>query len=330
MGFTREQFDTISNIYNNRRVANQFEHDRRVNEVYDEAPEIEELDGQISSISAAAARLALEGKRDNINTLREDIEVIHEQKKALLLSHGFSANYLDPIFDCEKCHDTGFIEGKPCDCLRPIVSNILYNRSELNKVLEKENFDTFNFDYYSEDFIDEVSGESALDNIEKVVDYCRYYIKHFNDSKDNLLFYGNAGTGKTFLVNCIVKELIDKSQSVIYLSAVQFFDLLADYAFRRKESSVYRNISMNELLGCDLLVIDDLGSEMKNTFTNSALFDCLNERLIHQKPTIISTNLSFRELQENYDERISSRVLGNFKRFSIFGDDIRIKKTLSY
>ena len=87
---------------------------------------------------------------------------------------------------------------------------------------------------------------------------------------------------------------------------------------------------MNELLGCDLLVIDDLGSEMKNTFTNSALFDCLNERLIHQKPTIISTNLSFRELQENYDERISSRVLGNFKRFSIFGDDIRIKKTLSY
>ena len=128
------------------------------------------------------------------------------------------------------------------------------------------------------------------------------------------------------VINCIAKELIDKSYSVIYLSAVQFFDLLADYSFRRENNSVYRQISINELEGCDLLIIDDLGTEMSNSFTDSALFDCLNERLIHQKSTIISTNFSIEDLQNKYEERIFSRVIGNYNSFKIFGDDIRIKK----
>ena len=187
-------------------------------------------------------------------------------------------------------------------------------------------FDNFNFDFYSDDIIDEVSGISSLENMETIVDRCHYFINNFDKHPCNLLFYGRAGTGKTFLINCIAKELIDKSYSVIYLSAVQFFDLLADYSFRRENNSVYRQISINELEGCDLLIIDDLGTEMSNSFTDSALFDCLNERLIHQKSTIISTNFSIEDLQNKYEERIFSRVIGNYNSFKIFGDDIRIKK----
>jgi DNA replication protein DnaC len=327
MGLTREQFDIILNDYNNRRLKNKIESDRRFREVYEKVPAIQEYNNQISSLAVTAARKALAGDLSAKDSLREDIELISEKKKAMLLAHNFPADYLDEIFTCPICKDTGFIHGKPCTCLRDVIVSQLYSRSELQEILMRENFDTFDFDLYSDTLIDDDTGESALENIETVVDYCHYFINNFDKTFDNLLFYGKAGTGKTFLLNCIAKELIEKSYSVIYLSAIQLFDLLADYSFRRSNSSsVYRQISMDELLRCDLLIIDDLGTEMSNSFTDSSLFDCLNERLIHQKSTIISTNLSLDDLQKNYSERIFSRTTGNYKSFKIFGDDIRIKK----
>lgn len=326
MGLTREQFDIINNSYNNRRLENKIKMDKRIKEVYDNVPSIAEYDREIASAAVNATRLALSGELSAKASLREDIALISEKKKAALLSHGYTADYLDEIFTCPLCKDTGFIHGKPCECLKSEIIKLIYSRSELDKILSLENFDTFHFDYYSEDFIDDISGLSSLENIERIVDQCHYFINNFDKQPCNLLFYGRAGTGKTFLINCIAKELIEKSYSVIYLSSVQFFDLLADYSFKRNNSSVYRQISMTELLGCDLLIIDDLGTEMSNSFTDSALFDCLNERLIHQKSTIISTNFSIEDLQNKYEERIFSRVIGSYTSFKIFGDDIRIKK----
>lgn len=326
MGLTREQFDIINNSYNNRRLENKIEMDKRVKEVYDNIPSIAEYDKEIAAAAVNATRLALSGELSAKASLREDIALISEKKKAALLSHGYSADYLDEIFTCALCQDTGFIHGKPCECLKSEIIKLIYSRSELDKILSLENFDTFNFDYYSENIIDDNSGLSSLENIERIVDQCHYFINNFDKQPCNLLFYGKAGTGKTFIINCIAKELIDKSYSVIYLSSVQFFDLLADYSFKKNNSSIYRQISITELLGCDLLIIDDLGTEMSNSFTDSALFDCLNERLIHQKSTIISTNFSIEELQNKYEERIFSRVIGSYTSFKIFGDDIRIKK----
>lgn len=329
MALTREQFDVIENSYNNRRLQNKIELDRRIKEVYERIPSFQLFDQQISSLAVNAARKALAGDVAAKSTLREDIELISEQKKAVLLANKFPADYLEEIFTCKKCRDTGFIKGTPCDCLKKEVVRLLYSRSELQEILTRENFDTFNYDFYSDSFIDQNTGMSALDNITTVVDNCHYFINNFDKTFDNLLFYGRAGTGKTFLINCIAKELIEKSYSVIYLSAVQLFDLLSDYSFRRSNNtSVYRQISMSELLRCDLLIIDDLGTEMSNSFTDSSLFNCLNERLIHQKSTIISTNLSLKELQEKYEERIFSRAAGYYTPLKIFGDDIRKKKNL--
>ena len=243
------------------------------------------------------------------------------------MANGYQSDYLEPIYDCPICKDTGFVNGQPCECLQKEVIKSLYTTEELNDILQKENFSTFNFDLYSNNFVDEVTGVTALDNIKDVVTFCKEFVDNFDNIDNNsILFYGRAGSGKTFLINCIAKELIEKSYSVIYLSAVQLFDLLADYSFRRENNSVYRQISINELEGCDLLIIDDLGTEMSNSFTDSALFDCLNERLIHQKSTIISTNFSLQELHQKYEERIFSRTAGNYTPLKIFGDDIRIKK----
>ncbi len=329
MALTREQLDIIENNFNNRQLENKIKLDNRKTAVYEKVPTLWECDKQISSLSISAGRKALLGDTSSLNSLRENINVISEQRKALLLANNYPADYLDEIFTCKKCKDTGFVNGNPCECLKKEVVKLLYSRSELQEILQRENFDNFDYDYYSDDYIDEATGLSASENIEEIVDHCHYFINNFDKTFDNLLFYGRAGTGKTFLINCIAKELIEKSYSVIYLSAIQFFDLMADYSFRRSNSSVYSQISMSELINCDLLIIDDLGTEMSNSFTDSALFDCLNERLIHHKSTIISTNLSLRDLQEKYEERIFSRTAGNYTPLKIFGDDIRLKKNLS-
>ena len=328
MGLTREQFDIISNSYNNRRVKNKLIQNQRIQEVYQQVPEMQRLDANAGSIALSAVKKSLLGGEAS-SSIKEDLSFISQQRKALLLGAGFPADYLDDIFDCPDCKDTGFIFGKPCECLKKEIVELLFSRSELKEVLGRENFDSFNFDYYSDDFVDEQTGLSSLENMEAIVDQCQYYIRNFNNAHSNLLFYGTAGTGKTFLINCIAKELIEKSYSVVYLSAVQFFDFLADYNFRKSNSSIYRQISISELQSCDLLIIDDLGTEMSNSFTESALFDCLNERLIHRKSTIISTNFSIGELQSKYEERIFSRIIGNYTHFRFFGDDIRIKKKLN-
>ena len=257
MALTRDQFDVIANSYNDRQLNNKIKLNRRIEEVYEKIPLIKDLDGQIGVLAGRALRLSLSGNSSAKDTLREDIALISEQKKAALLAGGYSADYLDEIFTCPKCKDTGFIDGKPCECLKAEVVRLLYSRSELKEILERENFDTFEYDLYSDDYIDPDTGISAAENIDAVVDHCHYF---------------------------------------------------------------------DELLRCDLLIIDDLGTEMSNSFTESSLFDCLNERLIHQKSTIISTNFSLQELQQKYEERIFSRTAGNYTPLKIFGDDIRIKK----
>ena len=329
MAITRAQAEILANRYNDRRINNQITMEQRIQKVYSLIPEIAELVREISSLSVHAAKKALLGDPSFKDRLKEEIASISERKRVLLLANGFSMDYLDEIFTCPDCRDTGYIQGKPCHCLKEELVKLLYSRSELKEILERENFDTFDYDLYSENDIDETTGISAAENIETVVDHCHYFINYFDQSFENLLFYGRAGTGKTFLINCIAKELIEKSYSVVYLSAVQFFDLLADYSFDRDHHSLYSQIGIDEFLTCDLLIIDDLGTEMTNSFTDSALFDCLNERLIHQKSTIISTNLSLQELQERYEERIFSRTAGNYTLLKIFGDDIRIKKNYS-
>lgn len=327
MALSNDQLEAIEQIYINRRFDNQIVMNERLDEVEETIPEIAEINSSIATLASDAMRSSLSGNSVDIDSIKKEISSLSEKKRALLLSAGFEADYLDEIYTCEKCKDTGFVDGKSCECRDKEIIKLLYSRSELTEVLERENFSTFNYDFYSQSLVDENLGIDAKANIENVVKHCQYFINNFDTEFDNLLFYGLAGTGKTFLINCVAKELMDSFHSVIYLSASQLFDLMADQSFRNSNNSVYKNISVDDLKSCDLLIIDDLGTELVNSFTQSSLFEILNERLIHQKSTIISTNLTLEELQETYDDRIFSRTTGYYSMFKIFGDDIRkIKK----
>ena len=323
MALSNSQLDAIEQIYINRRLDNQIVMNERLAEVEEAIPEIAKINSDIATLASNAMRSSLSGSSVDVDSIKKEIQALGEKRKALLLSGGFAADYLDEIYTCEKCQDTGFVDGKSCECRDKEIIKLLYSRSELTDVLARENFSTFNYDFYSQSLVDENLGTDARSNIKSVVEHCQYFINHFDTEFDNLLFYGLAGTGKTFLINCIAKELMDSFHSVIYLSASQLFDLMAKEVFNNDSNSVYKNVDMDDLKNCDLLIIDDLGTELTNAFTETYLFEVLNERLIHQKSTIISTNLTLQEFQERYDDRIFSRTTGYYSMFKIFGDDIR-------
>jgi DNA replication protein DnaC len=178
--------------------------------------------------------------------------------------------------------------------------------------------------------VDETLGLSPLSNMQKVVAGCKNFIRHFNKSHDNLLFTGNTGVGKTFLANCMAKELLDRGYTVIYLTAFRLFDILEKNKFSKDEDSSYEAANQFDyILDCDLLIIDDLGTELNNAFTNSQLYLILNERLLRQKSTIISTNLSLPNINTIYGERIFSRIASNYSVHRIIGEDIRLHKAVN-
>lgn len=328
MALTKEQISTIEAIYDQRRMQNQIKLDEHKKEAFSKIPELQNLDNERIKASNNALRAAKAGDNEPLANLRDTMAAIDEKESAFLLSYGYPSDYLSPMYYCEKCKDSGYINGSPCSCMKREISKLLYSRSDIQGVFDKENFDTFNYDLYSENVVDEAVGTNALNNIKNVVKRAKEFVDTFDENHYNLFLYGPAGTGKTFLTNCIAKELLDSSHSVIYLTAIQFFDLMADYTFNTNNSRVYSNVSVDEIFSCDLLIIDDLGTEMSNSFTESSLFDTLNERLIHHKSMIISTNLTFKAITEKYDGRIFSRLMGHFDTFKIFGDDLRIKNTI--
>jgi len=310
--------------YDNRRREQRYALDSKKQEIFEKIPEIKEIDAEIASMSVRIAKDRLNDIVVDMDKYRSDVEDLINRRRSLLIINGYPADYLDIKYHCDDCKDTGFVDGEKCHCFKQAEIDILYSQSNISSLLERENFDTFSFEYYSNEVVDPDTGKTPLENIDEVVDICYSYVRNFGKEHANLLFMGETGVGKTFLTNCIANELLKKSYSVVYMSAVKFFDTLAAYSFNK--DTVGYAYSPEELLSCDLLIIDDLGTELPNTFTNSAFFNCINERLISQKSTIISTNLSFENLNDVYSERILSRITGNYTVLKIFGDDIRLIK----
>lgn len=244
------------------------------------------------------------------------------------MQHGYPADYLKPVYECADCKDTGYIDGRKCHCFEKLIVQYLYSQSNLKDVLEHENFSHFNLDFYPDDYTEEATGETPRDNMRHVLETVKSYLSGFSDTPGNLLLYGNTGVGKTFLTNCIAKELLDKSHTVVYLTSLKLFDILESCKFDRDLSQTRKNASLSYLLSSDLLIIDDLGTELNNSFTSSQLYHCIDTRLTNHRSTIISTNLSFDDLRERYSERIFSRITSNYTLLKITGDDIRLKKAI--
>ncbi|HWT73363.1 MAG TPA: ATP-binding protein [Mobilitalea sp.] len=330
MALKNDQYNQIIREYDSRRFQNKHALDKRIEEAYRLIPELKELEEAIISMSAQSGRMALRGDDNALKKLKDRSSELQTQKLQLLTENGLPADYLEMQYHCSKCKDTGYIGNEKCSCFKQAISDLLYSGSNIKSILASENFSKFSFRYYSDDYIDETLGLSPLSNIQKVVAGCKNFIRYFHKNPDNLLLLGNTGVGKTFLANCIAKELLDRGHTVIYLTAFRLFDILEKYKFSKDEDSSYEASNQFEyILDCDLLIIDDLGTELNNTFTNSQLYLIINERLLRQKSTVISTNLSLTNINTNYGERIFSRIASNYSVHRIIGEDIRLHKAVS-
>ncbi|MDO4632931.1 MAG: ATP-binding protein [Eubacteriales bacterium] len=325
MSMNNSQYDSIQREYQLRQLHHRHELETRRDEVYLKIPMVEQLQQEIASLSVQCGRRLLQGDESALSELKEDIFRLSTRRTALLTQAGYPADYLEMTYDCPDCKDTGYIQNQKCHCFKKAEIDLLYQQSNLSEILKKENFDAFRSDYYSAALKDPKSGLTARENAKEAFDICRSFADHFDTGFENLLLYGDPGVGKTFLSHCIARELIEHLHSVIYLSAQELFDHFAKERFERKDAA---NDFTDHIYDCDLLIIDDLGTELTNTLVVSELFTCINVRLRSEKAVIISTNLSPERLRDLYSERISSRILSEYTLVKLFGRDIRMQKTL--
>lgn len=327
MMLTNSQYQQLMSKYYDRQLKTKDIMERRYREVVNAIPELRDLDKKIRDLSLAHAksRLARQTEKQDLSAA---ISAISTEKEQLLVAHGYPADYLKPVYTCADCQDTGYIDGVKCHCFEKEIVNFLYSQSNLKDVLEYENFSHFNLEYYPDDYTEEATGLTPRDNIRSVLSTVKSFISSFATDPGNLLLYGNTGVGKTFLTNCIAKELLDRSYTVVYLTSVKLFDILETNKFDRDISRTEKDASLSYILASDLLIIDDLGTELNNSFTSSQLYHCIDTRLTNRRSTIISTNLSFDDLREHYSERIFSRITSNYSLLKITGDDIRLKKAI--
>lgn len=324
MPLSNSQYDDIMRDYDKRQLNNRHLLDTRRSEIYQKIPRIQEIDALVASNAVQSARLYLDGDSSAVSSLKENLDALRTEKQHLLLEHEYPADYLEPIYTCRDCRDSGYINGSKCHCFKQAIINTVYAQSNIREILSRENFDTFSYDYYSNEEISATTGLSSRAAAEHAVQECKNFIRDFDRSHGNLLIYGKTGVGKTFLSNCVAKELLEKGCSVIYFTAFQLFDILSKGVFEKDADAI---MAHQNIFDCDLLVIDDLGTELSNAFTTSQLFLCVNERLLRSKSTIISTNLSLNQIMETYSERTFSRLCDAYTLLPLFSRvDIRIQK----
>ncbi len=328
MALTNAQYDSIMREYEQQQAEDRRDQMERLETAYAAVPQLRELDAGLGASAASCARELLSGDTSAGERFRESAAGMRERRAELLAQADLPADYTEIRYRCPDCRDTGFIDGKRCHCFEEARTRILYDQSSLKHILEKENFSTLDKDIYDDELIIPEFGISQREYMDNVIEQCRNFADGFPDAGRNLLFTGPTGVGKTFLSNCIAKELIDRSFSVIYLVAQDFFEILSRYRFGKDDGESARE-AYRGILGCDLLILDDLGTEVNNSFVSSQLFYCVNERIESDKGTVISTNLSLGGLRDRYSDRLTSRLMSSYGMMPLYGSDLRLRSGLS-
>lgn len=297
---------------------------KRKDEISKKYPEIIEIDQQIQKLSLqmALAVIKASNKDETLNSYKERITDLRIKKCEMLVEKGYTPDYLNIHYHCNKCNDTGFIGTQKCECYNKMLIKLYYKDSELENVIKTNNFNNFNINLYPPHKINDEKYSSRR-NIENILEYIHgEYLPNFSSISTNLLFHGNPGSGKTYLSYCIAKEILDKGYLVVYKTSDELIHNLREIRFNN-------DTNLESLLfDCDLLIIDDLGAEHLNEFSITELFNILNKRILNKKKMIISTNLTLPDIIKKYSERISSRLLGDFKLYKFYSEDIRIKLNL--
>ena len=323
MPLTNAQYDELLRSYDMKQQRARDALNARREAVYEKVPDIRALDHEAAEAGMKAARARILVGAYDAEVLRKKLSELSDKRTTLLLEAGFPENALELWYECPICRDTGFVNGRKCTCFLEAETRLYYDRFALGKVLEKENFAHFSFDCYSDTITDKKTGLSARQYAQIAYDRARYTASHIGEAGSSLFIYGRTGLGKTFLTHCIAKEALDNGHSALYFSAGEFVSLLGDSYFGRGES---QDFSERMVIESDLLIIDDLGTELTNSFVSSQLFRCINERILRERTTVISTNLSLEEFRETYSERIFSRIASHYTVIKLVGDDIRLRK----
>lgn len=310
-----------------RVQAFQAQREARLKAVYAAVPEAEEIDRALRALVMEAVNVSLQKGEDPVAAVEQigaRSLALQEKRGRLLEQAGFPRDYTDRDYYCEACRDTGYVGTAPCQCLMELYEE--EQNAALSSLfkLGNESFDTFDLSWY--DDAPAAGGKSPRQVMKIVYDFCAAYAERFSEMKKSLLFSGPTGVGKTFLSACIARAVAGQGFSVVYETAGAVFAAFEADKFQKSEDPDAARAHVRRMLTCDLLIIDDLGTEMTTSFTVSALYEIVNTRLITGKKTIISTNLTKEELQQRYSPQIASRLLGEYEFLRFAGQDIRLKR----
>ena len=321
MGYNRENYARIREAYETKYKIAQDAADARKADAEAHIPGLAEINRELSTVGMrvmAEALAAGENCAEKVAQIRRENEILLQKKKEMLKAAGYPEDYTDIKYECEKCMDSGFVDGYMCDCMRRELIYAGYESSGIANLLRSQNFENFSLDYYK-------TNTEAYNMMAMVFDYMKNYAENFKGKgSPNLLLMGGTGLGKTHLSSAVAKRIIERGYDVYYVSAINMFSGFEFAQFGRSSSFVQE--SPERCLECDLLIVDDLGTEMTNQFTVSTLYNLINTRMNLGRPTVISTNLTQSDLRQRYSDRITSRIFGEYRPLFFKGIDVRVQK----
>lgn len=309
-----------------RRQRLEMEAAARQQEIYEKIPRVREIDTELRTTPLEIVRASFSQKRDassQLRAVREHNLALQAERAEMLVAAGYSYDYMDTHYDCEHCKDTGYLSpGEPCACLREAYRKAQMRALSGLVAVGDETFEAFHVEYYSKERIG--NGPSPYEQMCQIYDYCVEYTKHFGPRVGNLFLNGGTGLGKTLLASCIAVEVAGSGAYVVYDTAFQTFSAFEERKFSREVDP--ENDPTEKYRTCDLLVIDDIGSEMITAFTVAAFYNLMNTRLLSGKKTILVSALSMDEIAKKYNAQIASRIRGDYVWLAFCGQDIRSKK----
>lgn len=311
------------NILERRRSNAEFELQQRTDEAMRKIPELAEIQRELARTGLSVSTLLFRGEnvRGEIDKLKEKSLELQKRKKELLVKAGFDEDALTIKYVCPVCSDTGFTQNRMCACHKELLKEIERDSIRQNAPVDDCTFDTFRVEYYPDTVGS--NGISPRSKAEKILESCRMYAQTFTPQSPNLMFMGGTGLGKTHLSLAIANVALNKGYSVIYGTSQNIFSDLQDENFGRTENIYYNE---HDILNTDLLILDDLGTEFRSQFSEACLYNIVNTRILKKKATIISTNFSFEDLERDYNQRVTSRLAGEYSVLTLEGSDIRYIK----
>ena len=322
MGYSREVYQKACAVLAHREQKAEADAAALRARVFREHPEAAEWEDRMKAGAARIVQIVI--NHGDVDAALQEIQNENLRLQAnireLLSSLGETATDFAPQYTCPKCHDTGRLENGMCDCMRSLLAEFAAKSLSDVSGMKLTSFADMDLSYYSDEVLPEL-GRSPREHMQSVLEYCRCYGEDFHPGAESLLLFGTTGTGKTHASLAIARTVIEQGYSVIYASAQQIFHRLEKEHFGREDGD-----SESVLTTCDLLVLDDLGTEMTTSFTTSCLYNIINLRMLAERPTVISTNLTAADWQGRYGQALTSRVLGTFQPLWFVGADIRQAK----